>query len=59
MPCQPYWLPNNPIPIALPELPDLRELAKMASLELSDQEIEDWTPKVHSGGCTRVEFMNS
>ena len=31
----------------LPPLPDLRELAKMASMDISDEEVADWTPKVH------------
>ena len=31
----------------LPPLPDLRELAKMASMDISDEEVEAWTPKVH------------
>ena len=40
-------LPANPNPLEVPPLPDLRELAKMANLELTDEEVEDWTPKVH------------
>lgn len=40
-------LPKNPDPLTLPALPDLRELGAMAALELSDEEIADWTPKVH------------
>jgi len=40
-------LPTNPNPLALPELPDLRELATIAALEVSDAEVADWTPKVH------------
>ena len=40
--------PKNPNPIELPPLPDLRELAEMSNLQLTDEEIEDFTPKVHS-----------
>lgn len=40
-------LPKNPNPLPLPPLPDLRELAVMAALEVTDEEVEDWTPKVH------------
>ena len=32
---------------ALPPLPDLRALATMANIEITDEEIADWTPKVH------------
>lgn len=31
----------------LPPLPDLRELAKMAAMDISDAEVEAWTPQVH------------
>ena len=40
-------LPKNPNPLTLPTLPDLRELATIAALEVSDEEVADWTPKVH------------
>lgn len=40
-------LPKNPNPLELPPLPDLRELAEMSNLSLTDEEIEDFTPKVH------------
>ena len=39
--------PKNPNPLELPPLPDLRELAEMSNLSLTDEEIEDFTPKVH------------
>ena len=31
----------------LPPLPDLRALAEMAAMDITDEEIADWTPKVH------------
>ena len=40
-------LPKNPRPLTIPPLPDLRELAEMASLDVTDEEVEEWTPKVH------------
>jgi aminoacyl tRNA synthase complex-interacting multifunctional protein 1 len=32
----------------LPPLPDLRKLAEMAAIKITDEEVEAWTPKVHS-----------
>ena len=40
-------LPKNQNPIPPPPLPDLKDLALMASLEISDAEAEKWTPQVH------------
>jgi aminoacyl tRNA synthase complex-interacting multifunctional protein 1 len=40
-------LPPNPNPLPPPPLPDLTELAEMAFLEVSEEELRDWTPKVH------------
>ena len=37
--------PKNPNPLELPPLPDLRELAEMSNLNLTDEEIEDFTQK--------------
>ena len=40
-------LPPNKNPIAPPPLPDLHDLATMAFLEITDEEVKQWTPKVH------------
>ena len=40
-------LPPNPNPLPPPPLPDLKDLAEMAFLEVSEEELREWTPKVH------------
>ena len=40
-------LPPDPNPLPPPPLPNLEDLAEMAFLEVSEEELRDWTPKVH------------
>ena len=40
-------LPPEPNPLPPPPLPDLKDLAEMAFLEVSEEELREWTPKVH------------
>jgi len=56
-------VPESDLP-PLPPLPDLRELAKMAAIDITDEEIEDWTPKVHEivkwfGKLREIDLSNA